>query len=80
LQSDTWTKWLDIAIIVSVEAYFMNTMEQDDFQKGLLRHTEDFRKVLETPSGDWAVKGFIDVAKNIYTISIDTKVVSKIIN
>jgi hypothetical protein len=54
-------------------------MEQDDFQKSLLKHTEDFRKVLATPSGDWSVKGFIDVAKNIYTISVDTKVVSKII-
>ncbi len=54
-------------------------MEQDNFQKSLLRHTEDFRKILATPSGDWTVKGFIDVAKNIYTISVDTKVVSKII-
>ena len=54
-------------------------MEQDNFQKNLLKHTEDFRKVLSTPSGDWSVKGFIDIAKNIYTISVDTKVVSKII-
>ncbi len=54
-------------------------MEQDNFQKSLLKHTEDFRKVLATPSGDWSVKGFIDVAKNVYTISVDTKVVSKII-
>ena len=54
-------------------------MESNDFQKSLLKHTEDFRKTLSTPSGDWSVKGFIDVAKNIYTISADTKVVSKII-
>jgi hypothetical protein len=54
-------------------------MELDNFQKSLLKHTEDFRKVLATPAGDWSVKGFIDVAKNIYTISIDTKVISKII-
>lgn len=54
-------------------------MERDDFQVGLMKHAEDFRKVLATPAGDWAVKGFIDVAKNIYTISIDTKVISKII-
>src|SRR3972149_4064809 len=53
-------------------------MEQDNFQKNLLKHTEDFRKVLSTPSGDWSVKGFIDIAKNIYTISVDTKVVEKI--
>ncbi|MBP7796695.1 MAG: hypothetical protein KA059_07985 [Elusimicrobiales bacterium] len=54
-------------------------MKLDNFQKSLLKHIEDFRKVLATPSGDWSVKGFIDVAKNIYTISVDTKVVSKII-
>src|SRR3989339_1925817 len=54
-------------------------METDTFQKNLIKHTEDFRKVLTTPSGDWSVKGFIDIAKNIYTISVDTKVVSKII-
>ena len=54
-------------------------IEPDNFQKLLLKYTEDFRKVLETPAGDWSVKGFIDVAKNIYTISVDTKVVSKII-
>jgi hypothetical protein len=33
---------------------------------------------LATPSGDWSVKGFIDVAKNIYRISVDRKVVEKI--
>lgn len=54
-------------------------MELDNFQKGLLKHIENFHKVLATPSGDWSVKGFIDIAKNIYTISADTKVVSKII-
>lgn len=54
-------------------------MGLDNFQKSLLKHTENFREILATPSGDWSVKGFIDVAKNIYTISVDTKVVSKII-
>lgn len=33
---------------------------------------------MSTGDGDWIVKGFIDIAKNIYTISVDTKVVSKI--
>jgi hypothetical protein len=33
---------------------------------------------VSTNQGDWIVKGFIDIAKNIYTISIDTKVISKI--
>ena len=34
---------------------------------------------ISCPNGDWIVKGFIDIAKNIYTISVDTKVVSKIV-
>ena len=33
---------------------------------------------MSTTEGDWVVKGFIDIARNIYTISVDTKVVSKI--
>lgn len=31
------------------------------------------------PRGQWTVKGFIDIYKNIYTISSDTKIVSKIL-
>ena len=54
-------------------------MKSDNFQRILLKHTTDFRNVLATQSGDWSVKGFIDIAKNIYTISGDTKVISKII-
>lgn len=56
-----------------------NQMALDSFQKSLIEHADNFKKVLATPSGDWSVKGFIDIAKNIYTISVDTKVVSKII-
>lgn len=51
----------------------------DDFRKNLLTHFDNFRRVLASDNGDWVVKGFIDVYRNIYTISIDTKVVSKII-
>jgi hypothetical protein len=38
-----------------------------------------FFSLVSTENGDWTVKGFIDIYKNIYTISVDTKVVSKII-
>ncbi|KFO67977.1 restriction endonuclease [Smithella sp. SCADC] len=41
-------------------------------------HVDLFNTAISTNSGDWVVKGFIDIAKNIYTISVDTKVVSKI--
>lgn len=54
-------------------------MKYDSFQTQLLQYSEDFKKILETPTGDWSVKGFIDIAKNIYTLSVDTKVISKII-
>jgi len=41
---------------------------------------EDIKCKLTAPDGrSWSVKGFIDFYKNIYSISIDTKVVSKII-
>ncbi|NKQ38935.1 MAG: hypothetical protein HF967_05610 [Methanosarcinales archaeon] len=54
-------------------------MNQDNFYKQLLKHPKDFKNILETSDGDWSVKGFIDIAKNVYTISVDTKVISKII-
>ena len=54
-------------------------MDQKQFIKLLVGEIDKFRKALSTNSGDWVVKGFIDVYKNIYTISVDTKVVSKII-
>lgn len=34
---------------------------------------------VKTENGDWTVKGFIDVYKRIYTISLDTKVLSKVL-
>lgn len=54
-------------------------MTVDDFRESLLAHVDEFRRTLATDAGDWVVKGFIDVYRNIYTISVDTKVVSKII-
>ncbi len=43
-----------------------------DFANSLDRHVSD-------DSGDWSIKGFIDTYKNVYTISSDTKIVSKIL-
>ncbi|MBN2137062.1 MAG: EcoRV family type II restriction endonuclease [Sedimentisphaerales bacterium] len=51
---------------------------KERFRNQLLGYTESFNKAVATDKGDWVVKGFIDVAKNIYTISADTKVISKI--
>lgn len=54
-------------------------MKVKDFRESLLAHFDVFKRTLATKAGDWVVKGFIDVYRNIYTISVDTKVVSKII-
>jgi hypothetical protein len=51
---------------------------KEKFRKQILRHVDLFNAAISTGSGDWVVKGFIDVARNIYTISVDTKVISKI--
>ena len=50
-----------------------------DFKKHLRKFTESLKEYVSTETGDWTVKGFIDVYKNIYTISSDTKIVSKIL-
>jgi len=54
-------------------------MAIDGFRERLLTHFDQFTRTLATDAGDWVVKGFIDVYRNIYTISVDTKVISKII-
>lgn len=49
------------------------------FKSGLDKFADDLKNYASTDNGDWTVKGFIDVYKNIYTISSDTKIVSKIL-
>ena len=51
----------------------------DEFKAALEKCFTDFFAVVATDKSEWTVKGFIDIYKNIYTISTDTKVVSKII-
>jgi hypothetical protein len=40
---------------------------------------DELRQRVMTEQGDWTVKGFIDVYQRIYTISVDTKVLSKVL-
>ncbi|MCD9186840.1 MAG: EcoRV family type II restriction endonuclease [Pyrinomonadaceae bacterium] len=54
-------------------------MNKDEILIALQKEVENYNKIIATDKGDWIVKGFIDIYKNIYTISIDTKVVSKVI-
>jgi len=49
------------------------------FEADLRDFVSTFRKGISTTNGDWTVKGFVDVFKNVYTISSDTKIVSKIL-
>ena len=54
-------------------------MTKETFFELLTEEAKSYKSYLETDSHDWIVKGFIDVNKNVYTITNDTKVVSKII-
>lgn len=50
-----------------------------NFKNNLKIFAENLSKEVMTPDNQWAIKGFIDIYKNIYTISADTKIVSKIL-
>jgi hypothetical protein len=52
---------------------------KEEMLAALQKEVETYNKIIATDSGDWIVKGFIDVFKNVYTISLDTKVVSKVL-
>lgn len=54
-------------------------MDANQFSELLYKEVASYKDFLETPDNQWIVKGFIDVDENIYTITNDTKVVSKII-
>ena len=49
-----------------------------EFAKSLSEFAQTLEQFISL-NGEWTVKGFVDVFKNIYTISSDTKVVSKIL-
>lgn len=50
-----------------------------DFEESLNKFVEELKGYVSTETGEWTIKGFIDIYKNIYTISSDTKIVSKIL-
>ena len=54
-------------------------MTAEQFHEHLQTHTESFAKAVATDEGEWIIKGFIDVYRRIYTISVDTKTVSKVL-
>jgi hypothetical protein len=54
-------------------------MNKDEFIELLQKEVLGYNKIISTENGDWIVKGFIDIYKKVYTISVDTKVISKVI-
>ncbi|HZY62492.1 MAG TPA: type II restriction endonuclease [Edaphobacter sp.] len=54
-------------------------MTPAEFHSHLQAHAESFAKAVATDEGEWIVKGFIDIYRRIYTISVDTKLVSKVL-
>ena len=53
--------------------------EKDAFARALANFVKGLSSYVSGDDGQWTVKGFIDIFKNIYTISSDTKIVSKIL-
>jgi hypothetical protein len=52
---------------------------KQDFLDKLKIFALTLNEYVSTSEGEWTIKGFIDVFENIYTISNDTKIVSKIL-
>lgn len=50
-----------------------------EFEHQMREYLPTFASALSNDFGDWVVKGFIDTYQNIYTISADTKVISKLL-
>jgi hypothetical protein len=54
-------------------------MNKVEFSSQLHEFVKLLQHHVSSPDGQWSVKGFIDVYKNLYTISHDTKIVSKVL-
>jgi len=57
----------------------MTSKQKMKFENQLKEFVKTLNGYISSEDGQWTIKGFIDVYKNIYTISSDTKIVSKIL-
>lgn len=64
--------------INEVAITLMNTMKQE-FESNLSAFVAGIQDKITDPQGKWSIKGFIDLYKNVYTISADTKIISKVL-
>ena len=55
------------------------TTDKDKFRATLFDYLNQYLCQIQDSEGNWTVKGFIDIFKNVYTISLDTKVISKVL-
>lgn len=53
--------------------------EKEIFTRKLEQFVSELKGHVTSDDGQWTVKGFIDIFQNVYTISSDTKIVSKIL-
>jgi hypothetical protein len=53
--------------------------EKDQFTQQLNQFVTELKGHVSSKDGQWTIKGFIDIFRNVYTISSDTKIVSKIL-
>lgn len=53
--------------------------EKTIFVEKLEAFVAELKAHTSTQDGQWTLKGFIDVFKNVYTISSDTKIISKLL-
>ncbi|MFZ2727283.1 MAG: EcoRV family type II restriction endonuclease [Methylococcaceae bacterium] len=51
----------------------------EEFASKLTEFVSGLQQHVSTQDGQWTIKGFIDLFKNVYSISSDTKIVSKIL-
>jgi hypothetical protein len=54
-------------------------MSNEEFLQKLKQFSNNLTHFVSTNSGEWKIKGFIDTDKSIFTISSDSKIVSKIL-
>ena len=52
---------------------------KETFESQLVTFVKSLQQHISTEDGQWTIKGFIDVFENIYTLSSDTKIISKIL-
>lgn len=62
-----------------LEAIEEKSVTNDEFLALLRAQAAKFAEAVSTKEGEWIVKGFIDIYKKIYTVSVDTKIISKVL-